>query len=99
MDVVNAACEDPGEGIIVHNDAQHFSSGVNLNAFLALIRSKDWIGIDKFLHKFQRAVRSLKFLPVPVVGAPSGMAIGGGFEVLLHSDKIIAHSNSVLGLL
>ena len=98
MDVVNAACEDPGEGIIVHNDAQHFSSGVNLNAFLALIRSKDWVGIDKFLHKFQQAVRSLKFLPVPVVGAPSGMAIGGGFEVLLHSDKIVAHSNSVLGL-
>ena len=98
MDVVNAACNDHGDGIIVHNDAQHFSSGVNLNAFLSLIREKDWSGIDSFLIKFQQAVRSLKFLSVPVVGAPSGMAIGGGFEVLLHCDKIIAHSNSVLGL-
>ena len=98
MDVVNAACDDHGDGIIVHNDAQHFSSGVNLNAFLSLIREKDWSGIDSFLIKFQKAVRSLKFLSVPVVGAPSGMAIGGGFEVLLHCDKIIAHSNSVLGL-
>ena len=98
IDVVNAACEDHGDGIIVHNDAQHFSSGVNLNAFLSLIRAKNWSGIDNFLSKFQQAVRSLKFLPVPVVGAPSGMAIGGGFEVLLHCDKVIAHSNSVLGL-
>ena len=98
MDVVNAACDDPGEGIIIHNDAQHFSSGVNLNAFLSMIREEDWSGIDKFLAKFQQAVRSLKFSSVPVIGAPSGMAIGGGFEVLLHSDKIIAHTNSVLGL-
>ena len=98
MEVVKAATNNPGNGIIVHNDAQHFSSGVNLNAFLSLIRSKNWEGIDRFLLKFQQAVKSLKFSPVPVVGAPSGMAIGGGFEVLLHSDKIIAHTNSVLGL-
>ncbi len=98
MEVVKAATNNPGNGIIVHNDAQHFSSGVNLNAFLSLIRSKNWEGIDKFLLKFQHAVKSLKFSSVPVVGAPSGMAIGGGFEVLLHSDKIIAHTNSVLGL-
>ena len=98
MEVVRVATNNPGNGIIVHNDAQHFSSGVNLNAFLSLIRSKNWDGIDKFLLKFQHAVKLLKFSSVPVVGAPSGMAIGGGFEVLLHSDKIIAHTNSVLGL-
>ena len=98
MEVVRVATNNPGNGIIVHNDAQHFSSGVNLNAFLSLIRSKNWDGIDKFLLKFQHAVKLLKFSSVPVIGAPSGMAIGGGFEVLLHSDKIIAHTNSVLGL-
>ena len=54
--------------------------------------------MDNFLKEFQNAVKKLKFLDVPVIGAPSGLAIGGGFEVLAHTDKIIAHSNSVLGL-
>ena len=98
MEIVLEAANDPGSGIIIHNDAQHFSSGVNLNAFLQLIRQKNWPEIDSFLKRFQDAVKSIKYTPVPVIGAPSGMAIGGGFETLLHCDKIIAHSNSVLGL-
>jgi 3-hydroxyacyl-CoA dehydrogenase len=40
----------------------------------------------------------LKYAPVPVVGAPSGLAAGGGFEVLMHCDKLVVHTNSVLGL-
>jgi 3-hydroxyacyl-CoA dehydrogenase len=44
------------------------------------------------------AVKALKYAPVPVVGAPSGLGVGGGFEVLAHCDKLVVHSNSVLGL-
>ncbi len=98
MDIVAAAAQDHGKGIIVHNDAQHFSAGVDLNGVLALIRNQDWIGIDSFLKHFQTAVKALKYTPVPVVGAPSGLAIGGGYEVLAHADQVIAHANSVLGL-
>ena len=98
MAIVAQAAENPGRGIIVHNDAQHFSAGVDLNAFRALIEAKDWDGIDGFLDRFQRAVKALKYTNVPVIGAPSGLAIGGGFEVLAHCDRLIAHSNSVLGL-
>ena len=98
MEIVMAAAKDPGRGIIVHNDAQHFSAGVDLNAFRSLIEAGDWDGIDGFLYRFQQAVKALKYTKVPVIGAPSGLAIGGGFEVLAHCDKLIAHSNSVLGL-
>ena len=98
VDIILKATNNHGNGIIIHNDAQHFSAGVNLNRFLKFIREEDWRGIDNFLIDFQIAVKKLKFLPVPVIGAPSGLAIGGGFEVLAHTDKIIAHSNSVLGL-
>ena len=98
IEMVLEAAKNHGDGIIIHNDAQHFSSGVNLNSFLSLIKENNWNEIDRFLGRFQRAVKLIKYCPVPVIGAPSGMAIGGGFEVLLHSDKIIAHSNSVLGL-
>jgi 3-hydroxyacyl-CoA dehydrogenase len=98
MEIVAAAAHDHGRGIIIHNDAQHFSAGVDLNAFRALIEAKDWDGIDRFLARFQNAVCQLKYTPVPVVGAPSGITAGGGFEVLAHCDKLVVHSNSVLGL-
>ncbi|MEO0342160.1 MAG: 3-hydroxyacyl-CoA dehydrogenase NAD-binding domain-containing protein [Pseudomonadota bacterium] len=98
MEVVQRATEDHGAGIIVHNDAQHFSAGVDLNAFRAMIEAEDFDGIDAFLNDFQQAVKALKYTPVPVIGAPSGLAIGGGYEVLLHCDKLVAHANSVFGL-
>ncbi|ASJ71526.1 3-hydroxyacyl-CoA dehydrogenase/enoyl-CoA hydratase family protein [Granulosicoccus antarcticus] len=98
MQMVAQAASDHGRGILVHNDAQHYSAGVDLNAFLTLIDAGDWQGIDEFLARFQNAVAALKYAPVPVVGAPSGLALGGGFEVLLHCDARVMHSNSVVGL-
>ena len=98
MEIVAAAAADHGKGIIIHNDAQHFSAGVDLNAFRSLIEASDWDGIDAFLVRFQDAVCQLKYTPVPVVGAPSGLAAGGGYEVLTHCDKLVVHTNSVMGL-
>jgi 3-hydroxyacyl-CoA dehydrogenase len=98
MEIVAAAAKDHGKGIIIHNDAQHFSAGVDLNAFRTLIEARDWAGIDAFLKRFQDAVFKLKYTSVPVVGAPSGLAAGGGYEVLTHCDKLVVHTNSVMGL-
>ena len=98
MQIVRAAAEDHGRGIIIHNDAQHFSAGVDLNAFRAFIEAANWTGIDAFLNDFQQAVLALKYAPVPVIGAPSGLALGGGFEVLAHCDRLAVHANSTLGL-
>ncbi|MFK7993870.1 MAG: 3-hydroxyacyl-CoA dehydrogenase NAD-binding domain-containing protein [Granulosicoccus sp.] len=98
MQIVLEAANNHGRGIMVHNDAQHYSAGVDLNAFLALIDSQDWSGIDAFLDRFQQSVAALKYAPVPVVGAPSGLSLGGGFEVLMHCDQLIMHANTVAGL-
>jgi len=98
MAIVAAAAEDHGAGVLVHNDAQHYSAGVDLNAFLDLIDAQDFAGIDAFLARFQDAVTALRACPVPVVGAPSGLSLGGGMEVLLHCDALVVHVNSVMGL-
>jgi len=55
-------------------------------------------GLDAFLDHYQSTLQSMKYAPVPVVAAPSGLSMGGGFEVLLHTDKVIYHANSVTGL-
>ena len=85
-------------GLIIHNDASHFSCGVNLEAIGGFIESQDWKGLDQFLEHFQQTVKIMKYSNIPVISAPSGLSIGGGFEVILGTDMTIYHANSVTGL-
>ena len=86
------------KGLVVHNDAQHFSCGVNLGAVRNYILAEDFQGLDEFLDHFQSTVHKMSLAGFPVVAAPSGMSIGGGFEVVLHAQQVICHANSVMGL-
>jgi 3-hydroxyacyl-CoA dehydrogenase len=72
------------KGLVIHNDAPHFSCGVNLENVLDFIVRSDWDGLDKFLDHFQQTLISMKHAPIPVVAAPSGLSLGGGFEVVLR---------------
>ena len=85
-------------GLIVHNDAQHFSCGVNLQKVREFFRAEDMDGLDQFLADFQQTVQRMAQAPFPVVAAPVGLSIGGGFEVVLHARQVICHANSVTGL-
>ena len=85
-------------GLIVHNDAQHFSCGVNLQAVREFFRREDLDGLDNFLAHFQRVVHRMANVNFPVVAAPVGLSIGGGFEIVLHAKQVICHANSTMGL-
>ncbi len=89
---------DGMRGLIVHNDAQHFSCGVNLQAVREFFRRDDMDGLDRFLKDFQDTVHRMETASFPVVAAPVGMSIGGGFEVVLHARQVVCHANSVTGL-
>ena len=75
-----------------------FSAGVNLNYFYDRAINKQFNEIDKFLNNFQQSLYQLQHANFPVVSCPSGLAIGGGYEVISQTSFITAHSNSVLGL-
>jgi len=93
------AVEDKGmRGLIVHNDAQHFSCGVNLQGVRDFFQQEDMDGLDNFLADFQNTVHRMANADFPVVAAPVGLSIGGGFEVVLHAKQVICHANSVTGL-
>ena len=101
MRVLQQAVEHASQncrGLVVHNDAQHFSCGVNLQTVLGFIRSQDWAGLDAFLAHFQDTLLAMQAARIPVVAAPAGMSLGGGFEVVLHADSVVFHANSVTGL-
>ena len=85
-------------GLVICSDAPHFSVGFNLEFVRACIAEQRWRALDDGLVAFQHTCRAAKHAPFPVVSAPSGMALGGGFEVLLGSDLVQAHANVVVGL-
>lgn len=86
------------DGLIIHNDAQHFSCGADLREVRAFFDAKDWNGLDKFLRHFQKTVLRMARAPFPVIAAPVGLSLGGGFEVVLHAKQVICHANSNMGL-
>ena len=95
---LDTAADNKMRGLIVHNDAQHFSCGVNLNAVRAFFEAGDWSGLDAFLNHFQQTVHKMAVADFPIVAAPVGLSLGGGFEVVLHSKQVICHANSNMGL-
>jgi len=97
-DALGAVSRDKMKGLIVHNDAQHFSCGVNLNTVRAFFEAEDWTGLDAFLDHFQQTVHKMAIADFPVVVAPVGLSLGGGFEVVLHGKQVICHANSNMGL-
>ncbi len=85
-------------GVIVHNDFQHFSCGVSLWSVRDCFEKNDFDGLDAFLTYFQNTMLQMRDSKLPVIAAPVGMSIGGGFEVVLHADHVVSHANSVMGL-
>lgn len=83
--------------LVIHNDAPHFSMGVNLAFVLAVAEARDWARLESMLSEFQDTCAALRAAPFPVLAAPAGMALGGGCEVVLHCDAVVAHSNVTLG--
>ena len=95
MQILSKASE---QNLIIINGAMQFSAGVNLNYVMEYAKDSKWRGIEKFIFNFQQTCKNLKYSEFPVISAPSGLAIGGGFEVVCQSDYVVSHTNVVLGL-
>ena len=97
-DAVTASENKGLRGVIIHNDFQHFSCGVSLWSVRNFFEKNDFDGLDDFLAYFQNTMLQMRDSNLPVIAAPVGMSIGGGFEVVLHADHVVSHANSVMGL-
>jgi 3-hydroxyacyl-CoA dehydrogenase len=84
--------------LIIHNDAENFSAGANLTLLVQATHNQDWPAVKQLIKQGQQTYQALKYAPFPVVGAPSGLALGGGCEILLHCDAIQAHAELYIGL-
>jgi 3-hydroxyacyl-CoA dehydrogenase len=89
---------DRYRALVVYNEGANFSVGANLGLALFAANIAAWGEIEKLVTLGQQTYRQLKYAPFPVVSAPSGLALGGGCEILLHSDAVQAHAESYIGL-
>jgi 3-hydroxyacyl-CoA dehydrogenase len=86
------------KALVIYNEGTNFSVGANLGLAIFAANIAAWSEIDKLIAGGQQVYKALKYAPFPVVSAPAGMALGGGCEILLHSDAIQAHAESYIGL-
>ncbi len=86
------------KAMVIYNDGSNFSVGANLALLLVPAKLRLWFIVRWMIRQGQDTYKALKQAPFPVVGAPSGMALGGGCEVLLHCDAVQAHSETYIGL-
>ncbi|MGF7149553.1 3-hydroxyacyl-CoA dehydrogenase [Sphingomonas zeicaulis] len=86
------------KALVIYNEGSNFSAGANLGLAMFAVNIAAWSEIDKLIAAGQQALKALKYAPFPVVAAPAGLALGGGCEILLHSDAIQAHAETYAGL-
>ena len=95
MDALKKATDKP---LIIINESMQFSAGVNLTYTMDFADKNDFKSIEKFIKYFQDTCKHLKYSKYPVISAPSGLTLGGGFEVMVQSNFVASHTNIVVGL-
>jgi 3-hydroxyacyl-CoA dehydrogenase len=90
-----------GVGLVIGNQAGGmpgaFSAGANLADVAAAAKAGEYEGIDLMVKNLQYGLQDLRYAPFPVVAAPYGLTLGGGCEVCLAADKIVAHAELYMG--
>ncbi|KAF3978217.1 MAG: 3-hydroxyacyl-CoA dehydrogenase/enoyl-CoA hydratase family protein [Methylococcales symbiont of Iophon sp. n. MRB-2018] len=90
--------ESDFKALVIHNEADNFSAGANLMLLTDAINDQNWEGVENLIKQGQQTFMAVKYAPFPVVAAPTGLAMGGGCEILLHCDAIQAHAELYTGL-
>jgi 3-hydroxyacyl-CoA dehydrogenase len=85
-------------GLVIGNEGRNFCVGANLGEISDAAQSGMLDEVGKRVDAFQSLLMSFRFAPKPVVTAPRGRALGGGLEVCLHSDRIVAAGETYMGL-
>ncbi len=90
--------ESDYNALIISNEGEHFSAGANVGMIFMLAVEQEWDELNMAVNWFQKTTMRMRYSSVPVISAPHGMALGGGCELSMHCDKVIAHAETYMGL-
>jgi 3-hydroxyacyl-CoA dehydrogenase len=85
-------------GLVIANEGINFSVGANLAMVFMSAIEQEYDEIDFMIRQFQNTIMRLRYSSIPVVVAPHGMALGGGCEMSMHSDRVQAAAETYIGL-
>ncbi|NND29992.1 MAG: 3-hydroxyacyl-CoA dehydrogenase/enoyl-CoA hydratase family protein [Myxococcales bacterium] len=85
-------------GLVIYNEGDHFCVGANLFAVVMAAQQKAWDQLRGTISGLQNGLQRMKYSTIPVVAAPFGMTVGGGFEVCMGADAVQAASETYVGL-
>ena len=85
-------------GLVIGNEGRNFCVGANLGEVAHAVQSGALDQVGESIEALQNLLMGFRFAPKPVVSAPRGQTLGGGLEICLHSDRIVAAGETYMGL-
>jgi 3-hydroxyacyl-CoA dehydrogenase len=86
------------EGLIVGNQGANFSVGANIGMIFMMAVEQEYDELNAAIKYFQDTMMRMRYSAIPTISAPHGMALGGGCEISLHADKVVAAAETYMGL-
>jgi len=85
-------------GLVVGNQAANFSVGANIGMIFMMAAEQEYDELNMAIKYFQDTMMRMRYSSIPTVAAPHGMALGGGCELSMHADKVVAAAETYIGL-
>ncbi|NNE01902.1 MAG: 3-hydroxyacyl-CoA dehydrogenase/enoyl-CoA hydratase family protein, partial [Eudoraea sp.] len=86
------------QGLVVGNQAANFSVGANIGMIFMMAVEQEYDELNMAIKMFQDTMMRMRYSAIPTISAPHGMCLGGGCELSLHADKVVAAAESYIGL-
>ncbi len=86
------------QGIVMGNQGANFSVGANIGMIFMMAVEQEYEELNMAIKMFQNTMMRVRYSSIPVVVAPHGMTLGGGCEMTMHADKVVAAAESYIGL-
>lgn len=86
------------KGLVISNEGANFSAGANVGMIFMMAAEQEWDELNMAVRQFQNTTMRLRYSSIPVVAAPHNLTLGGGCEICLHADKVVAHAETYIGL-
>jgi len=86
------------QGLVIGNQAANFSVGANIGMIFMMAVEQEYDELNYAIKYFQDTMMRMRYSSIPTIAAPHGMALGGGCEISLHADKVVAAAETYMGL-
>lgn len=90
--------EQEYKALTIYNEGDNFSAGANVGMIFMMAVDQDFDELELAIRYFQNTMMRVRYSAIPVVVAPHNLTLGGGCEMCLHADKVIAHAETYMGL-